>query len=130
MIWSCWERGDGEELRILVILSLLEVYLCFSTPISAQQRDKDSNAGRNLSACIAGLSSCNLAVLTPTQISEVAAASKQRNLASCLSGFPNCDPARLTQKEAAEVATAFQRRNLENCLNNLSTCDPVRLNDK
>lgn len=83
----------------------------------AQQKQKPTVPDQtNVLDCVRGLSGCDISLLTPDQIKQVAAASRKRNIDYCMEGTTLCDPTRLSIAEMKAVQTARYRRNLEKCL--------------
>ncbi len=72
----------------------------------------------NFYTCLLGSSySCNAALLTDAQRTEVRNAALQRNYAACLSGSTySCNQALLTAAQATDVQRAALQRNYSACL--------------
>src|SRR4051812_43681537 len=91
--------------------------------LMAQQNRKEDTA--NLDACVKGLSSCNISILSASNLTLVSQAAKKRNYERCLNSQSTCDPTRLTPTEAAAVKAAFLSKNLQHCVDGMASCDPL-----
>ena len=84
----------------------------------------------NLSSCLNGLPSCNLALLSPADLQRVSAFVKQRNHERCMALAANCDMTLLTVDQVPIVIQARNQRNLDRCLTGGFQCDPLILTEQ
>src|SRR5437660_1727719 len=117
----------GMETRgAIIILTFLAVVESVGQP----QRKSAPVVDSNLINCVKGLSNCDISVLSPEELKQVAEASQKRNVSSCLEGSTLCDLTRLTSTDATAVRAARYRRNLDHCMNGSVTCNPILLDKK
>src|SRR5437016_4875373 len=90
-------------------------------------RAQEPEAGRNLTACRNGFSSCNLSALSVSEANEVAAAEHRRNVIDCRNGWQSCDRSKLTSTEASALAVAAHHRNVSDCMEGWEACDHSKL---
>src|SRR5262249_42230441 len=104
---------------------LLAVSLALAPPLPSQQRGSAGDADSNFMRCLDGLSSCQVRLLGPQDLTRIAEARQKKNVDLCLSGAPACDPTILPKAELSRVAAANARRNLERCSAGTANCDPT-----